>query len=138
MARPDVFAYLDYRAFLRDYYLDAKATRRMSHRALARRTGIKSPSFLRLVMHGERNLAIATARRLAVACGLEGDAADWFVALVELGQAESGPRKRAAHTKLQRFARYRDVQLLAAARTAGRYHRAWYASRAASTSCTSR
>ena len=86
--RPDVFAYLDYRVFLADYYVFGKAKFGLSHRGLARRVGVKSPSFLKYVMEGRRNLSPGTARRVAKAVQLEGEPAAFFVALVKFNQAE--------------------------------------------------
>ena len=53
----DVFDYLDYRAFLRDFYARAKATRRgFSFRAFSRKARLGSPNHLKRVMEGDRNL----------------------------------------------------------------------------------
>ena len=53
---PDVFDYLDYRAYLRDYYAYAKSARRgFSHRTFSRRAGLGSPNHLKRVMEGRQN-----------------------------------------------------------------------------------
>ncbi len=74
MSRSDshrnVFSYEDYRTYLRDVYADRKR-RGLSHRGLARRAGLSSPSFLKAVMDGQKNLSPATAKRLAIAIGLK-------------------------------------------------------------------
>ena len=59
---PNVFEYTDYRAFLQDLYTERKA-RGLSHRWLAERAGLSSPSFLKAVMDGQKNLAPTTAKR---------------------------------------------------------------------------
>ena len=66
----DVFAYLDYRAFLRDYYLWGKERGRLSFRAFSRRAGLRSPNYLKLVMDGDRGITDAMATRFAAALGL--------------------------------------------------------------------
>ena len=55
---PDLYTYLDYRAYLRDYYEAAKEhTTYMSFRYLSHRAGFKSPNYVKLVMDGDCNLS---------------------------------------------------------------------------------
>jgi uncharacterized protein (TIGR02147 family) len=122
--RPDVFAYLDYRTYLRDYYTFGRSRRSLSYRGLARRAQIRSPSFLKRVMEGERNLQEETAGRVAKACGLAADSSDYFVALVLFNQAQGADQRAAAYRRVQRFARYRKLHALDVARD--RYHSDWY------------
>jgi len=119
-----VFEYLDYRAYLRDHFAFAKARRSLSHRGLARRARLSSPSFLALVMNGKRNLAPETAARVATACSLENEAADYFVQLVSFNQARDTDTRRAAYDRLRTFARWRRIHALDLARDT--YHARWY------------
>jgi uncharacterized protein (TIGR02147 family) len=119
---PEVFAYLDYRAFLRASY-EARRPR-LSHRGLARRAGIRSPSFLGHVMDGKRGLKPDTAARVGEAFGLAGDARAYFVALVAFNQADGALERRRLYRRLLRFRRFQEVQPLHAARDA--YHSRWY------------
>jgi uncharacterized protein (TIGR02147 family) len=75
-------------------------------------------------MDGQKNLAAATARRVATALGLAGDAAEYFRLLVVLNQASDPSERRNAQVSLGRLRRYQDVQSLAEATDA--YHRRWY------------
>ena len=82
-AEIDVFAYSDYRAFLRDYYRARKAAGRgFSYRSFSRRAELRSPNYLKLVIDGERNLSADMAKRFASACGLQGDEERYFMDLV--------------------------------------------------------
>lgn len=119
----DLFSYDDYRTYLRDVYADRKQ-RGLSHRGLARRAGLSSPSFLKAVMDGQKNLAPATAKRVASALGLEGDSAEYFRLLVLLNQTSDPSERRALRANLGRLRRFQDVQALAKASDA--YHRHWY------------
>jgi uncharacterized protein (TIGR02147 family) len=122
---PDVFYYLDYRAFLRDLYAHKKAEGRgFSYRSFARRAKLGSPSFLKLVIEGQRNLSLEMAGRFASALGLVGDAADYFRVLVELNQAEDSATRDAAYDRLTAFRGYRNAQRLDAAHA--EYHAHWY------------
>lgn len=119
----DIFGYEDYRAYLKDVYT-ARKDRGLSHRGLARRAGLSSPSFLKAVMDGRKNLASETAKRVAAALGLAGDSAAYFCALVALSQTADPAERRRIRATMARLRRYQDVQALAQASDA--YHRHWY------------
>jgi len=121
----DVFEYLEYRGFLRDYYtLQKQGQRGFSHRAFSRRVGLGSPNHLKRVMDGERNLTPEMAERFAQALGLVGEAADYFVQLVRLGQAKSSLERGHAYAKLTTFKAFRRTRTLDLAHAA--YHSTWY------------
>jgi uncharacterized protein (TIGR02147 family) len=120
----DVFDYLDYRAFLRDYYLEGRARRGLSYRALSRRIGLKSSNFFKLVLDGSRNLNQEMAGRFARALRLEDDARRYFLALVRSAHARSPEARREAHAQLIGYRRYRRARSLEAHQAA--YHSTWY------------
>jgi uncharacterized protein (TIGR02147 family) len=122
--RLDVFDYLDYRAFLRDYYLEGKACRGLSYRALSRRVGLKSSNFFKLVLDGSRNLSQETAGRFAQTLGLEDDAHRYFLELVRMNQARSPEARDEAHARLVGYRRCRRTRLLEARQAT--YHSTWY------------
>ena len=124
-AEIDVFAYLDYRAFLRDYCNARKtAGRGFSYRSFSRRAGLKSPNYLKLVVDGERNLSAEMAERFALACGLKDDEIRYFVDLVAFGQAASLAERNQHYARLTGFQRYRNAHKLDLAHAA--YYSAWY------------
>src|SRR6478735_304809 len=98
--------------------------RGFSHRAFSRRVGLGSPNHLKRVMDGERNLTLEMAARFAEALGLTGEAADYFVQLVRLGQAKSSLERSRAYEKLTTFKAYRRTRKLDIAHAA--YHSTWY------------
>ena len=82
MTTPDLYTYLDYRQFLRDWFQQKKQDNpRYSHRLFARRAGQRSPSMLLFVMEGKRNLTPKTAAAFAQAMGFD-----------DADQAACGPR----------------------------------------------
>jgi len=123
-SKVDVFDYLDYRAFLRDYYLEGKARRGLSYRALSRRIGLKSSNFFKLVLDGSRNLSQEMAGRIARALGLEDDARRYFLALVRSAHARTPEARREAHAQVIGYRRYRRARSLEAHQAA--YHSTWY------------
>ena len=120
----DVFRYLDYRKYLEDFYRTKKKQRGFSFRAFSRSAGLGAPNYLQLVIAGRRNLTTAMAARFAAACGLAGEAADYFVHLVEFNQARSAERRAAAYERLTGFDRYRRAHRLEVAHD--EYHSKWF------------
>ncbi len=126
MARAiDVFGYMDYRAFLRDYYAEKKATGRgFSFRAFSMKAGLGSPNYLKLVMDGDRNLTTEMAERFANACGLKGDSASFFCELVGFNQAKNTVERSEKYAKLTTYRKYRAAHQLDLAQAA--YCSNWY------------
>ena len=120
-----VFDYLDYRAFLRDYYVHTKQARpSFSFRAFSKRAKLSSPNHLKRVMEGDRNLTPSTAEGFAAACGLSGQSAEYFVRLVVFNQAKTAEEKNEAYSKLTGFREYHQAHRLDQAHAA--YHSQWY------------
>lgn len=121
----DVFEYLDYRAFLKDYYAAKKANGRgFSFRSFSRRAGLRSPNHLKRVMDGDRNLTSTMAVVYTEALGLSGERSTYFCDLVQFGQARSSAERNAAYQRLTRFRGYREAHKLDLAHS--EYHSTWY------------
>jgi uncharacterized protein (TIGR02147 family) len=124
-AEIDVFEYLDYRAFLRDLYLERKERGRgFSYRAFSRRAGLKSPNYLKMVIDGIRNITPAMAERFARALALEGEPAQYFVNLVAFNQASTAAERNSHYQRLTSSRRYRKAHRIDLAHAA--YHSTWY------------
>ena len=93
---PDIFSFLDYRAFLRAYYDAAKANvKGFSYRSFAADAGLSSQSFLRDVIRGDKNIG-GSLDAIAAAIGLDRAGHDFFGLLVAFDQASG----RAARNEL--------------------------------------
>lgn len=120
-----VYAYLDYRAFLRDHYAAKKAaSRAFSYRAFSKRAGVASPNYLKLVIEDKRSLSPKMAERFAHACGLDADASRYFVHLVTFNQAKTSTERAQSYDKLTGFQSYRQAHKLELAHAA--YYSDWY------------
>jgi uncharacterized protein (TIGR02147 family) len=87
---PSVFAYTDYRRYLREYYAWAKAHQRgFSHRAFMAKTGMSGPNYFKRVMEGAHNLTGNSIPKFAAALGLPEPEAEYFRNLVYFNQAET-------------------------------------------------
>jgi uncharacterized protein (TIGR02147 family) len=121
----DIFAYRDYRVFLRDAYKSKKQSEYgFSYRTFAKRAGLSAPNYLKLVSEGERNLTAEMAGRFASALGLSGESSAYFCDLVAFNQAESAAERERCYQAIQRYRRYRQAFHLDAAHAA--YHAEWY------------
>jgi uncharacterized protein (TIGR02147 family) len=123
--KPKLYDYLDYRGFLRAYYVHQKSTKRtFSFRAFSRRAKLKSPNYLKLVMEGERNLSSEMAARFAEALGLDAEESTYFVNLVAFNQATTVRERNVHYRVLTGSRRYRQARRLELAQAA--YHSTWY------------
>ena len=124
-AKVDVFAFRDYRAFLRAYVARRQSEKRgFSAREFTEGLGLRSPNYLKLVIDGERNLGADLAHRMGEACGLSGEALAYFCALVAFNQGKTARERELHYQTLQSFRRFRASHRLDAAQSA--YHSAWY------------
>ena len=121
---PDVFDYLDYRAYLREFYQRRKEQTAFSFRAFSQRAKLGSPNYLKLVIDGERNLTATMAKRFAAVCGLSGQAASFFSELVAFGQAQSVDERNEFYSRVRKYRRYREAHQLQLAQDD--YHSRWY------------
>jgi uncharacterized protein (TIGR02147 family) len=123
--KPDIFEFIDYRAYLRAYYEEGKAkTRVVSYRYLAKRAGFSSPSYLRHVMQGERSLGTESVEKLIDALGLREDESRYFRDLVAFGQAEGPEAKNEAFERVASHRRFRQARRIEGALF--RYLSHWY------------
>ena len=110
-AGPDIFRYLDYRAYLRDWFDSRKAANpRFSHRGFSRRVGQKSPSLLADIIGRRRNLTPDLIDAFAPVLGLRAEEARFFGLLVELDQADTTEHRNAAFSRIAATQRFRDAR----------------------------
>ena len=125
MSAPDLFTYLSYRQFLRDWFDAKKADNpRYSHRLFARRAQQKSPSMLLFVMEGKRNLKPKTVELFAEAMGLDEAETAFFSELVTLDQADRPGERAAALAEVMKTTRFREARKLDSVALA--YFAHWY------------
>ena len=110
---PSVYAYLDYRAFLRDHFAASKQLKaHYSYRFFSRRAGLASTNFLKLVMDGKRNLGATTVDAFARALKLDEAEARFFADLVALAQAETVSERNRAFDRVAADRRFRAARRL--------------------------
>jgi uncharacterized protein (TIGR02147 family) len=103
-----VFDFVDFRSYLRSYYLSEKTRRpAFSHRLFSRLAGLRSPNFLKLVMDGERNLGEESVPKFAKALGLDAEESAFFFDLVTFTQAVGTTEKTRAFERIASSRRFR-------------------------------
>ncbi|MDB5104467.1 MAG: hypothetical protein JWP91_2156 [Fibrobacteres bacterium] len=100
-ASPDVFRYEDYRAYLRDRFLELQSLDpAFSQRGLARKAGIANPGFFNEVIKGRRRLSPAAAVKMAFGLDLGQDESEYFSTLVEYAETREPRSKHAAGKRM--------------------------------------
>jgi uncharacterized protein (TIGR02147 family) len=88
--KPNIFNYLDYRAFLRDLFEYKKQRNYLfSYRVFAGKAGFSSPNFLKLIIDGKRNLSNEGIGKVAKGFDLKKQERDFFENLVFMNQAST-------------------------------------------------
>jgi uncharacterized protein (TIGR02147 family) len=121
----DLFRYRDYRAFLRDWYAQAKCQRRgFSFRAFSKRAGFRSPNFLKLVMEGQRNLTEASLEKTMTGLGLNKQEQEFFRNLVFFNQARDHDLKDRHYRQMLKSRKLR--RLVPIEKSRYEYYSRWY------------
>lgn len=111
---PRVIDYLDYREFLQDFYLAKKyANPNYSYRVFTAKGDLKSPSHLKMISEGSRNLTSKTLFKYIKALGLTSDRDKrYFELLVKYNQEKNIDFKEEFFQKLMEEKRKKGLTLL--------------------------
>jgi uncharacterized protein (TIGR02147 family) len=115
MPKPDLFAYLDYRKYLRDAFeaLQAatpKGKGKVSYRSFAKDAGYSSPNLLQLILAGRRELAPANLPGTARVLGLNKQESEFFADLVAFERAEGFDEKTFHYQRMLRSRRHAEAR----------------------------
>lgn len=106
--RPEIYAYHDYRAYLRDAFAFLKKQRSVhSLRDASKQAGV-AESYLALVVRGERNLTPKAVDKLAPLLKLRPPERSFLNLLCEVADSDTAEERVRALKKAQRFQSYRD------------------------------
>jgi uncharacterized protein (TIGR02147 family) len=97
-----IFEYIDYRHYLSEYYQEKKETSQFfSYRYFSQKIDINSPSFLKYVIEGKRNLTRQMAERFCKALNLSSKEKLYFLNLVLFNQATTLTEKQQCYATLR-------------------------------------
>jgi len=106
----DIYAYSDYRQYLKDHYERNKAVHPgFSYRFMAEKAGINSAPYFKFVIEGKRNLSKKTILKTCMALKLKDKEAEYFEHLVFFNQAKTADEKSVYFDKLISLQRYRNI-----------------------------
>lgn len=108
--RPNIFNYEALRPFLEDMVFFLKHAKKIAKTKIVKRAGFGSPSYLKMIMDGERNLSIPSASKLAKALELERDEAEYFLLLTRFEQSSDQIARESFRQNLQRFRDFYDLK----------------------------
>lgn len=118
-----VTEYMDYRAYMRDFYEERKRSSVFSWREFAKLAGFSSSGYLKLVCDGKTRLSRVGAAKVAAAMDLVGFHNDFFLLLVEFCDAINEDARMDALTRLQNLAKENNVRVMGA--EAFDYYKSW-------------
>jgi len=98
--KTDIFSYVDYRVFLKDFTQELKNKKSFNLRAFAKKANIKAPGYLKLVIEAKRNLTDETAKKFARALELKGKELKYFLNLVTYNQTKDPDVKKKCFDKI--------------------------------------
>lgn len=102
MSIPDLYSYLDYREFCRDFYVEKKnSDKAFSYRSFAKKASV-APAYLKHVIDGKRNLSPETSVRFGCGMGLDEREIEYFENLVRFSQASNLDEKTYYFDKLRK------------------------------------
>lgn len=97
-----IFEFIDYRKYLLAYYNEQKKKHRFfSYRYFSDKAGIGSPSFLKQVIDGKRNLTGPVIEKFSNAMKLEPKQALYFLNMVLFNQAKTSVEKQKHYAALR-------------------------------------
>lgn len=121
----NLFEYLDYRAFLRDWYTFKKKERgSYSFRIFSRRGGFGSPNFLKLVMDGDRNLTEDSLSKFVIGLDLNKQEREFFRNLVFFNQATTHDRKNYYYQQILGSRKFNELKPIE--KDQYEYYSTWY------------
>lgn len=107
----NLFEYLDYRQFLKDWYETQKKERQsFSFRLFSKRAGFESPNFYKLVMDGDRNLTEKSLEKFMVGLKLNKQEQEFFRNLVFYSQAADHEHKNHYYQLLLRSRKFNQIK----------------------------
>lgn len=93
-SEPSLFEYMDYRQYLSDYLDHMSSTKQHFNRTyFSKKAGIRSVSYLRMIINNERNMGFQTIYKVTSALSLGKQQSAYFEALVKYNQAKSKEQK---------------------------------------------
>ncbi|MAA79124.1 MAG: hypothetical protein CL916_07665 [Deltaproteobacteria bacterium] len=120
-----IYRYLSYRKFLEDWFVHKKSQNpRFSHRAFSLRCKQKSPSFLKDIIAGRRNITAKQEEPVIKILNLDEDETRYFQDLLTVEQSKDRTQQDRAFERIAAARRYHGAQRIEG--ESYRYLSRWY------------
>lgn len=108
-----VYQYINYRKFLSDWFVKKKQDNpRFSHRLFSRKMEQKSPSFLKDIIEGRRNITVNQLDNFYKVLGLNAKEAEFFSNLITLDQSQNEEAQKKAFELIAATRRFQQARKL--------------------------
>lgn len=122
---PRVYSYTDFRTFIKDRFEFLKAKdKSLTHRAFAKKAGLRTSNLLYRVTKGDRNLSPKALQKFAKGLDLSASESDFFCNLAGLNQAKTAEEKFYFSKLLLKNRGFQKLKPLSQAQE--RYFTQWY------------
>jgi len=122
---PNIFRYSDYRKFLKILFEFRKdKNRHFTFRLFSKRAGLASPSALKEVIEGKKNLTHKSVLKFALGFGLNKGETEYFTQLVFFNQSKTEKEKNQYYREILRFQQVRKGKTLTASQY--QYYTNWF------------
>ncbi|MBF0431276.1 MAG: TIGR02147 family protein [Fibrobacteria bacterium] len=109
----NIFNYLDYRKFLKDYYLEKKSENKaFSYQFFANKAGIKTKSLIHHIMDGKRKITRDIAFKLGQAMELNEKSFSYWEELIAFNHATTNREKNHYFKRLASYNKRSNAKLL--------------------------
>lgn len=133
--QPSIFNYNDYRSLLRDLFeFHRKRLRHFTFRYFSKKAGLSSPSALKEVMDGKKNLTQRSILQFAIGFNLNKSETEYFTNLVYFNQSQDEKEKNRYYKELLRLQQNHKGKTLTASQY--EYYSNWYNSAIRELACT--
>lgn len=120
----DIFHYLSYRTFLKDFYEEKKSLEKYTYRDFSIATGMNSSSWLMHLIRGTKNLSQDTTQRIAAALNFNKRETQYFDLLVRFTQAHNTETKNNFYTRM--IALKKKLKIVRITEEQYSYYLKWY------------
>lgn len=97
---PEITAYTDYIHYLADLVAYKKLHRGFSLRVFCRKSGFRSPNYLKWVLDGVRPIALKSVHKFAAGLSLDAHESQYFALLVQFREARDPAAQRHAYEQM--------------------------------------
>jgi uncharacterized protein (TIGR02147 family) len=110
---PSIYHFINYREYLQRWFVHKKQTNtRYSHRLFSRLMQQSSPSFLRDIIDGRRNITLGNLLLFEKALNIDKESFHYFTDLVTLDQSKDDEERRRAYERIAASQRKHSARVL--------------------------